>query len=156
MSKNSKLIYFFISFLFFTFFDKHISEFIIINGHKLPENPIFNLVYIKNTGAAFNMFDGFKIFLILFALFATVSIIVYLVKHIKNASGFVLFFTSLLCAGIFTNMFERLTLGYVRDYIHLTFIDFPVFNLSDIFINIGVFGLIFIILKRSYIKKKNN
>ena len=76
--------------------------------------------------------------------------------HIKKFSGFELFFTSLLLSGIFNNMSERIIFGFVRDYIKLNFINFPVFNISDIFINIGVFGLIFMIIKKNYFKRENN
>ncbi len=37
-------------------------------------------------------------------------------------------------------------MGFVRDFFELTFISFPIFNVSDIFINIGVFGIIVLIL----------
>ena len=103
--------------------------------------------YVQNTGAAFNIFDGYKIFLIIFAFVAFAALIFYAIKHINKISVFCLFFTSLLLSGIFNNMCERMYFGFVRDYIKLNFIDFPVFNISDIFINIGVLGLIFIILK---------
>ena len=44
------------------------------------------------------------------------------------------------------NCHERIVFGYVRDYIHLNFINFPVFNMADIFITIGVIALIVILL----------
>ena len=59
----------------------------------------------------------------------------------------------MLVAGISCNLFERISYGYVRDFIKLNFIDFPVFNISDIFINIGVLAIIIIIIKNKYIKK---
>jgi signal peptidase II len=59
----------------------------------------------------------------------------------------------MLISGIGCNLYERLHFGYVRDFIKLNFIDFPVFNISDIFINIGVIALIFIIIKNKYLKK---
>ena len=51
-----------------------------------------------------------------------------------------------LSAGILSNTIERFVDGYVTDYFKLTFINFPVFNLADIFINIGVILLIFSLL----------
>ena len=41
---------------------------------------------------------------------------------------------------------ERIVLGYVRDYIHLNFMNFPIFNVADIFITIGVIALVAILL----------
>ena len=57
-----------------------------------------------------------------------------------------IFFVSLLTAGIAGNLHERIVFGYVRDFFELTFVNFPVFNISDIFINIGVIALIILIL----------
>ena len=56
------------------------------------------------------------------------------------------FFIALLSAGIAENLHERIIYGYVRDYFQLNFINFPVFNISDILINVGVIALIIMIL----------
>ena len=154
MSKNSKIIYLFLTSVFFVLFNFYFSDYILNNGYLLTENPIFNITYIQNRGAAFSIFDGYKIFLIGFSAAALGVLIFFAIKQITKISVFGLFFTSLLLSGIFNNMSERLIFGYVRDYIKLNFVDFPVFNISDIFINIGVFGLIFIILKNNYFKKE--
>ena len=153
MSKNSKIIYLFISLIFFILLDGYMSAQIMNNGYKLTKNPIFDITFIQNQGAAFNIFDGYKVFLISFSILAILWILFYTIRHIKEASAISLFFTSLLTAGIFNNMSERIIYGYVRDFIKLNFIEFPVFNLSDIFINIGVFALVIIILKNAYLKK---
>lgn len=153
MSKNSKIIYLILASIFFVFFNFYFTEIILENGYLLAENPVFDITYIQNQGAAFNLFDGYKIFLVLFSLAALAVLMFYVIKHITKISVFGLFFTSLLLSGIFNNMCERMFFGYVRDFINLNFIDFPVFNISDVFINIGVLGLIVIILKNNYFKK---
>ena len=127
---------------------------IINNGYLLAENPVLDIMYLQNSGAAFNIFEGYKVFLIVFAFAAFSALIFYAIRHIEKISVFGLFFASLLLSGIFNNTCERIFLGYVRDFIKLNFVDFPVFNISDIFINIGVLGLIFIILKNNYFKKE--
>ena len=153
MSKNSKIVYLFITTIFFILLNFFFSDIIMQNGYKLTENPIFDITLIQNQGAAFNLFDGYKVFLVVFAILAFVLLIYYLIKQIEKVSVIGLFFSSLLLSGIFNNMCERLMFGYVRDYIKLNFINFPIFNLSDLFINIGVFGMIIIILKNNYFKK---
>ena len=153
MSKNSKIIYLILTTIFFIFANFYFSDLILNNGYLLVENPVWNITYIQNQGAAFNIFEGYKVFLIAFSFVAFALLIFYAIKNIKKVSVFGLFFTSLLLSGIFNNMCERLLFGYVRDYINLKFIDFPVFNISDILINIGVIGLIIIILKNNYLKK---
>lgn len=153
MTKNNKIIYLVLTTIFFIFFNFYISDIILNNGFLLTENPVFDITFIQNQGAAFNIFNGYKVFLISFSFIAFAALIYYIVKHIENFSVISLFFASFLLSGIFNNMSERIFFGYVRDFIRLLFIDFPIFNISDIFINIGVFGLIFIILKNNYFKK---
>ncbi len=155
MSKNSKIIYLFLTAVFFIFFNGYFSNYIINNNLKLPENPIFNITFIQNQGAAFSLFDGYKTFLITFSVLAIIGILIYTVKHIEKIAVIELLFTSLMISGIFNNMLERIIYGYVRDFIELNFIDFPVFNLSDIFINISVISLVFLILKKEYFKEKS-
>ena len=153
MPKKSKIIYLFITTLFFIFVNFYFTDLILLNGYKLAENPIFSITFIQNEGAAFNLFDGYKIFLIVFSIVALIVLCFYTIKQIKRISTKGLLLISLMLSGIFNNMCERLIFGHVRDFINLKFIDFPVFNLSDIFINIGVLGVIFIILKTNYFKK---
>ena len=66
------------------------------------------------------------------------------------------FWIALLVAGIFCNLGERILLGYVRDFFKLNFVNFPVFNISDIFINVSVFAIVFIIIKYKYTKNNEN
>lgn len=70
----------------------------------------------------------------------------HVIKNIKSISLKTIFFISLLSAGIAGNLHERIIYGFVRDYFQLNFVNFPVFNISDIFINIGVIALIIMIL----------
>ena len=153
MSKNSKIIYLILATIFFILANFYFSDVILKNGYLLTENPVFSITYIQNNGAAFNIFEGYKVFLIVFSLIAISVLVFHVIKDIKKLSVFCLFFISLLLSGIFNNMCERMIFGYVRDYINLNFIHFPVFNISDIFINIGVIGIIIIILKNNYFKK---
>ena len=156
MSNKSKLFYLIFASVFFIIFNGYITNYILNFGYEFTENPIFSLTLVQNEGASFNIFEGYRVFLILFSACAFLGIIFYAIKHIKKLSGFVLFYTSIMLSGIFNNMIERIMFGYVRDFIQLKFIDFPVFNLSDLLINIGVIGLVGIILKREYIKKTQN
>ena len=152
MTKKSKIAYFFISSLFFVIFDLYITELILIR-FKIPQNEVFDLIFVKNTGAAFSILENYSIFLILFSLLALISICVYAIKNIEKYSTIACFWASMLTAGIFCNLYERISFGYVRDFFKLNFVDFPIFNISDIFINIGVFAIVIIIILNKYIKK---
>lgn len=154
MTKTGKFIYFLISVIFFIFFDLILSNEILKSLAYVPQNSIIDLVYVKNTGAAFSILQDAKTFLIFFSATAIIGILFYTFKHIKKVSGIALFWVSLLVSGIFCNMLERIILGYVRDFFKLNFVNFPVFNISDIFINISVFAIVIIIVKHNFKKNK--
>lgn len=152
MNRTSKTIYFFVTFVFLSLFDKFFSDLILANTEKLPQNPLFDLIFMPNSGAAFSILQDSRLFLIIFSVTALLLIIFYTMKHISKSSGFGIFFAAMMCSGILCNTCERIFYGFVRDYIKLNFIDFPIFNISDIFINISVFAIVFIIIKNNYIK----
>lgn len=122
----------------------------------MSSNPVFDLIFIQNTGAAFSILENSKIFLISFSAFAILAMIIYLIKNIQKASSFAIFWASLLIAGVFCNMYERIAYGYVRDFFKLNFIDFPVFNISDIFINISVVAIVIIIITNEINNRRTN
>ena len=114
---------------------------------------MFDLIYVKNTVAAFSILEDYSAFLIIFSIIALLTVVCYMLRNIDKFSVFASFWAAMLVAGIGCNLYERIAFGYVRDFFKLKFIDFPVFNISDIFINISVLALIFIIIKNKYLKK---
>lgn len=149
MHKNlSKIIYLIVCFVFFLISDLYLSNLLIseINSGLEIHNKVFALSYVRNTGAAFSLLHDSREFLIILSCAALVLLFIYAFKHIKSISMKSIFFISLLAAGIAGNLHERIAFGYVRDFFELTFVNFPVFNISDIFINIGVIALIILIL----------
>ena len=75
MSQKSKIIYLFISILFFIFFDNYFSNTILNYSGKLKQNPIIDLIFVQNTGAAFSILENSRVFLI---TFSTVAIFPFL------------------------------------------------------------------------------
>ena len=69
MSKTGKIIYFLISVVFFVLFDFILSNETIRSLTFLPANPVLDLVYVKNTGAAFSILQDARVFLICFSAF---------------------------------------------------------------------------------------
>ena len=55
MSRTSKIVYFIISIIFFTCFDLVLSDFVIKNIEKFPQNSVLDLISVQNTGAAFSI-----------------------------------------------------------------------------------------------------
>ena len=156
MTKASKISYFLVSIIFFIAFDIYFSNIMMSCVKTMPSNPVFDLIFIQNTGAAFSILENSKIFLISFSAFAILAMIIYLIKNIQKASTFAIFWASLLIAGVFCNMYERIVYGYVRDFFKLNFIDFPVFNISDIFINISVVAIVIIIITNEINNRRTN
>jgi len=102
------------------------------------QNPFFEFYKVQNTGAAFSILNNNNIWLAIFALCVCALIVVYIVKNLKTLSKLELHAYAFLLSGIASNMLERFVDGHVTDYIKLNFINFPIFNLADVFINVGV------------------
>ena len=154
MSKANKIAYLLISIIFFIVFDLYFSNLILTNlRFNFPQNPVLDLIFVQNTGAAFSILENSQMFLIIFSFFALGLILSYAIKNAEKFSSISAFWAAMLIAGITCNLYERIAFGFVRDFIKLNFIEFPVFNISDIFINISVLAIIIIIIKNKYIKK---
>ena len=126
-------------------FTKHI---ISINNKSLIDIDLlfFNLDYVKNFGAAFNLFSGNRIFLSLLSIIVSIIIICFIFNK-NNLNNTDLFGYSFILGGSIGNGFDRLTKGYVVDFINLNFINFPVFNIADLSINLGVILLLYSFIK---------
>lgn len=148
MEKLSKYVYLAVCFVFFLFCNYYLSNELVYNlTHGLKySNEFLTLNYVKNTGAAFSILKDSRELLIILSVAALVLILLYVIKHIKSMSMKSIFFIALLSAGIAGNLHERIAFGYVRDFFQLNFVNFPVFNIADIFINIGVIALIIMII----------
>lgn len=147
-SNFTKILYFVTCFVFFIILDLYLSNLLVRNmaaGLQF-DTPILRLHYLENTGAAFNILKDAREALIIFSASAITLIFVYVINNLQRLSGQTLFWLALLCAGTFGNMHERIAIGCVRDFFELTFVNFPVFNISDIMINISVIALVIIIL----------
>lgn len=104
---------------------------------------LIKLTYVENRGAAFGILQGQKFFFIIITFCVLIAIIYYYEK-VDMLSKLSLIF---IFSGTVGNFIGRLFFGYVVDFIELSFIDFPVFNLADIFLTIGAVILGFVTLK---------
>lgn len=103
----------------------------------------FSLTHVHNTGAAFSILEGNRLFLILITLLFIIAIYYFFIKN-KKLNLLEKTSYGLLIGGILGNLFDRIFLGYVIDYLSFNIFgyDFPVFNLADCFIVIAVFLII--------------
>lgn len=108
---------------------------------------LFDFRLVHNTGAAWGMFGDSTAALGVFSLIVCAIILIYYLAYRKGASNIPeTIALALVFAGGLGNAFDRLTLGYVVDFIQCTFIDFPVFNVADIGVTCGVVLLLLSIL----------
>ena len=152
LKRASKFIYFLITLSFFVGVNLYCSNLIVnkvsngwASGQSFSNN-LVDFIYVKNTGAAFSIMQNSTNFLIILSSIAILLMIYYIIKNIDSLFMKEVFCISLLMAGILGNLYERVFFGYVRDFFDLTFMNFPVFNISDVFINVGVFAIIVLIL----------
>ena len=108
-------------------------------------NNIFHLTYITNTGSAFGLFKGFNILFILFSI-VVIIIIFYYLKMIKNNEKILQYSAGLLLGGTVGNLIDRLSHGAVIDFIDFRI--WPVFNVADSAVTIGVILLIVLLWKK--------
>ena len=140
------------SIIFLSLILDQISKIVINTNLKENESikvigSFFKLTKVFNEGAAFSLFDGSKVFLIIVSIIS-ILFLLYMMKDFKDsklnniAFGFIF-------GGILGNLIDRLFLGYVRDFLDFNILGFhyPVFNLADSFIVIGVIILIIDLIK---------
>ena len=152
-SKLNPIIYFVICLIFMIMFNLYTTNFILNNISIINDNfKLIDLVYIQKTGAAFSSFQHMTTLLIIISIIAILAITYELIRNYKKYSLLLFLFSSILIAGIFCNTLERITLGYVQDFISFKFITFPVFNISDILINFGVLAIMYLIITKKYLK----
>ena len=106
----------------------------------------FSLDYVKNFGAAFNLFNGSRIFLSLVSILISI-LLLYYILYKQNIRNIDLLSYSFILGGTIGNGIDRIIQGYVIDFINLNFINFPVFNIADISINIGFILIIYGLIK---------
>ena len=146
---QTKLYYLSLS-IFIVLIDQF-TKYLISYNNKLFINKdflLFKLDFVKNYGAAFNIFSGNRIFLSLISIIFSI-LLIYLILRKKTLYQFDLFAYSFILGGTIGNGIDRILKGFVIDFINLNIINFPVFNFADISINIGFIFLIYNVFKNN-------
>ena len=144
---QSKLNFF--TFIIFIIIVDQFTKYLIFNNYKTLVNKdffLFRLDFVKNYGAAFNIFSGNRILLSTISIIFSV-ILLYLIFRKKSSNRLDLFSYSFVLGGTIGNGIDRTFNGFVIDFINLNFINFPVFNIADISINIGVILVLYNFIK---------
>lgn len=108
-----------------------------------------NFTYTKNLGAAFGL--GNPVMVLIVNILLVVGIIIFIIKYKDKITSYIPI--TMLLAGAIGNLIDRIFRGYVIDFIDINLFNFPVFNIADICVVLGVIILIFEIIKKQI---KNN
>ncbi len=135
--------FYFLSLSIFIFLIDQFTKYLIFYNYKNVINKdliLFKLDFVKNYGAAFNIFSGNRIFLSCISIIFSI-LLTYLILRRNSLNKIDLYAYSLILGGTFGNGIDRIIKGFVIDFINLNLIEFPVFNIADISINIGFIAL---------------
>lgn len=110
-------------------------------------NGVLELNYLENKGAAFGMLQNQKIFFVFVAIII-LGVIAYILYKTPDHSKYTMMhiLLSLIAAGAIGNMIDRIRLNYVVDFIYFVLINFPIFNVADIYVTVATVILIFVLL----------
>lgn len=121
-------------------FTKYVVIKTMILGQSIPIiNDVLHFTYVHNYGAAFGLFQK-KWYLFIAVASISIMVIIYYSKFLAPNNMWVQIALALLLAGALGNLIDRLKFKYVIDFIDVRF--WPVFNVADIVINVGVGMLI--------------
>ncbi|MDE7416614.1 MAG: signal peptidase II [Lachnospiraceae bacterium] len=108
---------------------------------------VFELHYLENRGAAFGMLQGQKVFFVLIAVIILAVIVYVLVKAPYQKMYTKLHITLVFIAsGAIGNLIDRMRYDYVVDFLYFSLINFPIFNVADIYVTLSSIYLVILLL----------
>ena len=114
------------------------------NGRTIPViDGVFEFAFAKNTGVAFSMLEGQRWIFIPITIIISVLLMFIMLRSPLRKYKLFNITCVLILAGAIGNLIDRIIYGYVVDFLHATFIDFPIFNFADCCVVIGA-GLLFV------------
>ncbi len=130
-------------------------------GQSIDLLPVFNFTYVHNYGAAFSFLGDAggwqRWFLSAIAIVFSVVLLVWLMRIEKGQKVLACAY-ALVLAGALGNLYDRLSYGYVVDFLHVYYNDwhFPAFNVADIAISLGAMLLIYDAITAPSTKAENH
>lgn len=122
-------------------------------GESLPVIPnVFHLTYILNKGAAFSILSG-KVWLLIIVSLVALGGILWYYRETDPSEKLKIFSLACITGGAIGNLIDRICLGAVRDF--LDFLIWPIFNIADCFVVVGVVFLLCCLVKEIYQEEKN-
>ena len=124
------------------------NDIILIEG-------VLGLTYALNTGAAFGFLGNSTVLLIIFSIIF-LCVFTFIDVYYKSLNGWYVAGFSLIVGGALGNFFDRIMLKHVRDFVEIKFINFPIFNLADVFLTVGVICYVVYLVFYEFKKLENN
>ncbi|SFP90983.1 signal peptidase II [Butyrivibrio proteoclasticus] len=160
LSKKKKifLLVDFLMIILLVFLDQFTKYLAVIH---LEDKPAINIVkgvlelnFLKNSGAAFGLLQNQKVFFILVAVMI-LFIIAYVLFRMPDDKKYNIMhiLLVLIASGAAGNMIDRVRNDYVVDFIYFVIINFPIFNVADIYVTVATF--LFVILFLFYYKEND-
>lgn len=132
-------------------FDQYTKILAVKHLKDQPDIPIlkdiFELSYVENRGAAFGMMQNKQTFFIITTVLV-VAAILWIFHTMPMEKKFIPGRVTLIfiIAGAIGNFIDRVSQGFVVDFLYFKLINFPVFNVADIYVTCSVFVLAFLLL----------
>ena len=135
-----------------------ISKYIVSSNMEIGESfglvkYILNITYWRNSGAVFGILKDHRWVFMIASIIAIIAMTAVLIYFIKNKSFmWMQAALALILGGGIGNMIDRLSQGYVVDFLEFDFVNFAIFNIADSCVTVGcVIFIIFMIIKRDVI-----
>ena len=143
-----------------TFLDQLTKHLAMIHLKDQPAIPlikgVLELQYLENRGAAFGILQNQKVILLIVSVLF-IGVILFFLNKVPDTSRYMVLhvLAAAVIAGGVGNMIDRFRQGYVVDFIYFSLIDFPIFNVADIYVvtaTILVFVLLLFVYKDAELK----
>lgn len=124
-----------------------IETFVKLNDSVQVIKDFFYITVVHNTGGAWSIFSNHSYLFIIASVIAIILLIKFMFGFKNNLRNNIAF--AFLFGGIFSNLADRIFLGYVRDFLDFKLFgyNYPIFNIADITIVVGVILLIVAVIK---------
>lgn len=157
--KKSKLLLFDIFFLLVLVAADQYTKYIAVQ--RLKNQPAFSIIngvlefnYLENRGAAFGMLQNQKVFFVFVAVIFLCVIAYVLVKvPLEKKYNRIHVLLVMIAGGAIGNLIDRLRLDYVVDFIYIVLINFPIFNVADMYVT---FSTALLIIQVLFVYKDND
>ena len=126
-------------------------------GYSIPIiNNFFHLTYIENHGGIFGVFQGKINYFTIISIVLIAYVVITEIKNFKKYKFPIKLGISIITAGALGNMIDRIFRGFVIDMMDFRGIWGFIFNIADTYIHIGLYIILFTLIRDEYKKMKKN